>query len=574
MRLSQVPLKTLREDPVDAESPSHRLLLRSGQLLRLGPGLFAHGPLLPRVIDKLVALAKRELAGIGVHPIDIPALQPKELHKQSGTWARLLAESRLLRLADGKQAELCLVPEADSGLLRFVNFAVDSYKQLPLRCCTLLPRFADSASPRGGLLGARESRALSVLSCDIDAKGMEATHKQLVHAFERILVKCRIRLMELQAAKEDPHKDRARPKAWFAESEGGAEIVLHCDSCGYAAEEDKAEARFADSPQTGAPSELRRESTPGIRSVEELERFFDMPAARMAKTILFDVSFVDREETIAVLMRGDLDIDTKRLARALGAHAVQTAEADVVRRVTGAEVGFAGPIGLKEPIRVFADQRLRGQTRLLTGCCETDYHCLDVELGRDCPEPEYLDVARAEAETTCAICGAGLLRERRGTLLGRSRPLGSGLAAMQDALFVGEDGQRVPFWLSSHFLDLGRMLGAIVEQHHDGNGIRWPAAVAPFEYVVAILDPRKPEQRELGEQLFAELCERGVDVCLDDRQMSPGAKFKDLDLLGFPSRIVIGRDAGQSLVEFSRRGSEGKDLLPLEELRTRVQARL
>jgi prolyl-tRNA synthetase len=339
----------------------------------------------------------------------------------------------------------------------------------------------------------------------------------------------------------------------------GEDAILHCENCGYAANVEKATSKFAPAPDAGQPRPMRKVATPGIRTVEQLEGFFKLPAAAMAKTLLYEAVFADRAELVAVLMRGDLPVNEVKLQNATGSLAVRLASDEAIAKATGAETGFAGPVGLPAGVKLFADLTVKGQANLLTGCNETGFHCLDVNLGRDTPAPTFADLRKSQAGEGCPRCGKANLVETRGIEVGHIFKLGTKYSSAMDATFTAEDGKQRPFVMGCYGIGVSRTAAAAVEQNHDADGIIWPPAIAPFTVVVAVLDVKKPEQVSLGERLYAELVEAGLDACLDDRKLSPGAKFKDLDLLGFPVRVVVGRGAAQGKVEVSsRREREGR----------------
>ncbi|MCA9759174.1 MAG: proline--tRNA ligase [Candidatus Eisenbacteria bacterium] len=553
MRLSLVPLQTLREDPSDAEIPSHRLLARAGYIQKLSSGIYMYSPLMWRTLRKISQIVREELEREGAHEMLLPILQPREIWDESGRWSRYLADGLLFHLEDGKGAQLCLGPTHEEVITTYVNKVVTSYRQLPFNLFQVQEKFRDEIRPRFGLMRGREFLMKDAYSFDADLEGLNESYAAMNRAYHRIFQRCGLDFVAVDA--DAGAIGGSGSQEFMVVADNGEDTILIAEDGSYAANVEKADSLLPPAADAGPPCPLRKESTPSIRTVDELCEFFALPAARMAKTLLYKVTFSDRDETIAVMMRGDLEINEIKLVNALGAVAVSLAAEDEVRSVTNAEVGFAGPIGLPEEVRVLADLSVRGMTNLLVGCCETDFHCLDANPGRDFPEPEYHDLRRARAGEASPTNPDVKLVEKRGIEVGHIFKLGTKYSEAMHATFLDQDGKQKPFVMGCYGIGISRTAAAAVEQNFDEAGIIWPQPIAPFEVVVTILDGKKREQVEAGGLVYDVLRSAGVDVCLDDRVMSPGVKFKDLDLLGFPIRIIVGRRAGEGIVEFSRRSS-------------------
>ena len=293
----------------------------------------------------------------------------------------------------------------------------------------------------------------------------------------------------------------------------------------------------------------------------------------MAKTVLYKASWSEEEKIVAVMMRGDLEINEVKLTNALDALAVELASDEEIKQATGAEVGFAGPVNLPEEIPLLADKSLKDRSNLLCGCNETNYHCLDVNLGRDARMPEFHDLRTARAGEGDPTTGKPL-EEARGIEVGHIFKLGTKYSEAMGATFMAQNGKPTPFVMGCYGIGVSRTPAAAVEQHHDDKGIVWPAAIAPFECVVAFLDKKRKEQIELAEELYSALAEAGVEVCLDDRQMSPGAKFKDHELIGLPVQVFVGRNAGDRQVELLVRKGMNKVECAADDVRAKVLAAL
>ncbi len=567
MRLSKLHVVTLRDDPADAEIPSHRLLARAGYIVKVASGLYTYGPLMWRTLRKVSAIVRSELDREGALELMMPILHPKELWTRSGRWDRYVAEGILFTLKDSKGGEFCLGPTHEEVITSYADQTVTSYKQLPINLYQIQDKFRDEVRPRYGLMRGREFIMMDAYSFDADEEGLDASYKAMDRAYRAAFSRCGLTFRSVQA--DAGAIGGAGSEEFMVIAEAGEDEILYCEESGYAANVEKATSIPAAAPDGGEPRELEKHSTPGVKSVAELEEFFHLPAAAMAKTVLYSATWPDREAVVAVLMRGDLDVNEVKLAGALDCLAVTLADEETIRRVTGAEVGFAGPIGLPEEVILLADKTLEGRTNLLTGCNETDFHCLNVNLGRDCPRPTFHDLRLARPGERSPD-DAGELKQARGIEVGHIFKLGTKYSAAMDATFIAEDGKPRPFVMGCYGIGISRTAQAAVEQNHDEKGIIWPVPIAPFEAVVAIVDVKKSEQVEAGERAYQALLDAGIDVCLDDRRLRAGAKFKDLELLGFPVQFTAGRGAGEDRFEVTPRANGEREELPFDQAVARV----
>jgi prolyl-tRNA synthetase len=571
MRMSRAFLSTLRAAPADTEVPSHVLLARSGLLSKLGAGLYAYLPALWRTLRKISDIVREEMDRAGAQELMLPILQPRELWDASGRWRRYVADGILFHFRDRKEAELCLGPTHEEVITRVVAEKVHTYRQLPLNLYQIQTKMRDEIRPRFGLMRAREFLMKDAYSFDVDDAGLDAAYAQMDQAYRRIFARCGLRTMAVEA---DPGAiGGGGSQEFMVVADTGEDALLHCP-CGYAANAEKATSVPADAPAGGAPRPLRRESTPDVRTVEALHAFFpDVPPGRMVKTVLYTAVRGEAQEDVAVLMRGDLEINEVKLAGHLGADALQLADDAAVRRMTGAEPGFAGPIGLAAGVRLVADRTVDGLTNFLCGANVTDVHCLDVNLGRDLPAPETVDVRLAQAGEGCLRCGARL-EASRGIEVGHIFKLGTKYSEAMEATFTAEDGSQQPFVMGCYGIGVSRIAAAAVEQRHDESGIVWPAALAPWHVHLLQLNRKDDVQTAVAERLYAELTEAGVEVLFDDRAASAGIKFKDADLLGLPFRLVAGRAAKEGRVELGARSGGEREEVAVEAATAEIRKRL
>ena len=572
MRLSQILISTLREDPADAEIPSHKLLARAGFIVKIAAGVYTFSPLMWRVVTKFAQIVREELDREGANEVMLPIIQPKELWVSSGRWDRYVTDGIMFTLKDRKGTEMCLGPTHEEVMTTFVSAQVNSYKQMPVNCYQIQDKFRDEIRPRFGLMRGREFIMMDAYSFDADQAGLDAAYQKMRNAYCRIFDRCKLRYTVVQA--DSGAIGGAGSEEFMVIADSGEDAILFCEASGYAANVEKATSKLPMAPGGGAAKPLEKHATPNVKTVAQLEAFFPgWAAGRMAKTLLYKATWKNKETVVAVMMRGDLEINETKLANSLDALAVRLATDEEIKAATGADTGFAGPVNLNEKVPLLADESLRDCTNLLTGCNETGYHCLNVNFGRDCRTPSWKDVRLARAGEGCPISGKPL-EQARGIEVGHIFKLGIKYSKAMSATFMDQAGKPQPFVMGCYGIGVSRTPAAAVEQNFDDKGIVWPASIAPFECVVAMLDGKRDEQKVLADKLYAELQAAGVDVCLDDRPLSPGAKFKDLELLGMPVQVFVGRKAAEGTVEFLVRRGMVKSECGSGDVRSKVLAAL
>ena len=569
MRQSRAFLYTLREAPADAEVASHVLLARAGFIHKLASGLYDYTPAMWRTIRKIADIVREEMDRAGGQELMLPIVQPREIWDQSGRWERYVADGILFHFADRKQTEICLGPTHEEVITDLVRSKVGSYRQLPLNLYQIQTKMRDEIRPRFGLMRAREFLMKDAYSFDVDDAGLDISYDAMDAAYRNIFRRCGLRFMPVEA---DPGAiGGSGSQEFMVLADTGEDALLYCDACEYAANVEKASSALPDGIAGGELRPLRREDTPNVRTVDQLHAFFpEVPPARMVKTILYTATYAEHEVGVAALMRGDLPISEVKLANALDAIAIQLASDDAVRKMTGADPGFAGPIGLSDDVRVIADLSVQGMTNVLCGANATDVHCLDVNVGRDFPVPEFADLRESQPGEACPRCGAPL-QSARGIEVGHIFKLGTKYSEAMEATFIGEDGRPQPFVMGCYGIGVSRIAASAVEQSHDDNGIIWPMPIAPWQVHLLQLNAKDPEQTEVARQTYEALVELGIDVLWDDRKMSAGIKFKDADLIGLPLRLVAGRTAKEGKLEMSERAVGERSVLPVEEALAEVK---
>ncbi|MBZ0153805.1 MAG: proline--tRNA ligase [Planctomycetes bacterium] len=572
MRLSQILISTLRDDPADAEIPSHKLLARAGFVVKIAAGVYTFAPLMWRVVKKFAQIVREELDREGANEVMLPIIQPKELWVSSGRWDRYVTDGIMFTLKDRKGSEMCLGPTHEEVMTAYVNAQVNSYKQLPVNCYQIQDKFRDEIRPRFGLMRGREFIMMDAYSFDADQAGLDEAYAKMRRAYCRIFDRCGVDYTVVQA--DSGAIGGAGSEEFMVIADSGEDSILFCRDSGYAANVEKANSKLPAAPAGGEAKPLEKHATPDVKTVAQLEAFFPgWVAGRMAKTVLYHVTWKSKEKVVAVMMRGDLEINEVKLVNSLDALTVRLATEDEIKQATGAEVGFAGPVGLPDDVPLLADESLQGVTNLLTGCNQTGYHCLNVNLGRDCRMPSFKELRLARAGEGCPLSGKPL-EQARGIEVGHIFKLGTKYSKAMAATFMDQGGKPTPFVMGCYGIGVSRTPAAAIEQHFDDKGMVWPVSIAPFECVVAMLDPKRDEQQALAQQLYEQLQKAGVDVCLDDRPMSPGAKFKDLELIGVPVQVFVGRKAGEGQVEFLVRKGMQKSECQAGEVASKVLAAL
>ena len=559
MRSSQLFFKTYYDDPADAEVVSHKLLARAGYLVKTGAGIYTFTPLLWRTVKKIMNIICEEMDRSGAQEIMMPILQPFSLWEESERLEGYLKANILFNLKDRKGADLALGPTHEEVVTDLMRRSISSHKDLPVIVYQQQMKFRDEIRPRFGLMRGREFMMKDAYSFDVDQEALDLSYETMKAAYHRIFKRLGLRYVVVDA--DSGAIGGSGSQEFMVTADSGEDELLLCEEAGYGANVEKAVSIIPAAPDAGEPKPMRKESTPGVKSVEGLCEFFDMQAASMVKTVIYKATYTEEEKVVAVLMRGDRQINEIKLENHLGCLGVQLADDDTIRRVTGADPGFAGPVGIADEVRVLADESVKRMTNVLCGCNETDFHLLDVNLGRDCPEPEFLDLMVAEPGDKCVLDDTKELTVVRGVEVGHIFKLGCKYSESMNLKFMGKDGKQHPVVMGCYGIGTTRIAAAAVEQNNDDKGIIWPWSIAPFHVVITVAGKKDTEGIAASESLYAELQEKGMDVLLDDRGIGLGARLKDAELMGIPFRILFGRGFKEGKVEINgRRSGESEDI--------------
>ena len=541
MRWSRYFLQTVREVPGDADAISHILLSRAGMIRRLAGGLYSLTPLGLRSHRKTEQIVREEIDRAGGLEVELPILQPRELWEESGRWARYVKEELLFHLEDRKGGEYCLTPTAEEAVTTMVRSGVTSYRQLPITLYQIRTKFRDEIRPRFGLMRGREFLMYDGYSFDVDAEGLDRSYKAQDAAYRQVFRRCGLDFTVVQA--DSGAIGGTASEEFMVLADTGEDAVVRCSACGYGANLEKAETGARPAPwkdETETP--MVEVETPGKGGIDDVVEFLGITASRMIKCLVYDTE----RGFVVALLRGDLEVNEVALKNMLQVDHLTLASEDKVEQATGAPVGYVGPHKLPaQAVRIVGDHSIRDAVNAVTGAGRRDWHVAGFVQRRDAKVEAWGSFAQARAGDPCPRCGKPL-DIARGIEVGHIFKLGTKYSTALGCTFTDEKGETHPAVMGTYGIGVGRTMAAAIEQHHDADGIVWPLAIAPFEIVLASLNPSDETTRREADSLYEALRGAGLDVFFDDRDERPGVKFKDADLIGFPIRVNVG---GRALKE-------------------------
>jgi prolyl-tRNA synthetase len=561
MRTSQLLIPTLREDPGEAETVSHRLMLRAGMIRKLAAGIYTYLPLGLRVLRKIEAIVREEMNRAGAQEVLMPITSPAELWRETGRWDMYGKE--LLRFKDRHERDFCLGPTHEEVITDLIRREVRSYRQLPLNFYQIQTKFRDEIRPRFGLMRGREFIMKDAYSFDKDEAGAKLSYQKMYDAYGRIFTRCGLTFRAVEA--DTGIIGGTSSHEFMVLADTGEETIVYAQGGTYAANVERAEVL----PPAGAAMEaarpLRKVPTPGVRSVEEVTAFLQIAPQQLVKTLLYQTP----GGLVAVLVRGDHDVNEVKVRKLLGVAALELADPAGVAAATGAPVGFAGPVGLRH-VRIIADHAVKAIRNVVVGANEADAHYADANWDRDFTVEQFADLRNAQAGDP-SPAGDGILKIARGIEVGHVFMLGTKYSQAMNAVFLDPDGKECPAIMGCYGIGVSRVAAAAIEQHHDAKGILWPVPIAPFHLHLLPLS-QSAAVSDTARALYDSLTGAGVEVLWDDRDERAGVKFNDADLIGAPYQAVIGdKGLAQGTVELKERKTGAVKRIPPGEVLRQAQ---
>lgn len=543
MRMSKLLVPTLREVPSDAEIMSHKLMLRAGFIRKLAAGVYSYLPLGLRTLKKIENIVREEMDNAGAQELLMSALLPAEAYQASGRWE--VFGPNMFKLKDRNDRDFCLGPTHEELFTQTVINEVRSYKEYPMTLYQIQNKYRDEARPRFGVMRSREFVMKDAYSFDRDWAGLDESYQKMYDAYCRIFTRLGLDFTIVDA--DSGAMGGSGSQEFMVKSPVGEDGIAYCDACGYAANYEKAECVPEEKAFTEGDFDMEKVETPNVHTIEELVGFFGTENHVFAKTIIYKAD----DKYIAAMVRGDREINEVKLKNLVGCvDDLELAEPYMVRELTHAEVGFAGPVGLD--IDVYADKEVAEMKNFIIGANETGYHYKNCNVGKDFTPKCVADIRTITDGDKCPKCGKPI-KTAQGIEVGHIFKLGTKYSDALGLKYVDETGEAKTVIMGCYGIGVTRCIAAAVEQGHDENGIVLPVAIAPYQVTVIPVNYKEESQVKLAEEIYEELKKQGIEVLIDDRAERAGVKFKDADLIGIPLRIVVGKKCGEGIVEYKKR---------------------
>ena len=543
MRMSKLLMPTLREVPSEAEITSHKLMLRAAMIRKLAAGVYSYLPLGLRSKSKVEQIVREEMERAGAQELLMSALLPAEAYQASGRWE--VFGPNMFKLKDRNDRDFCLGPTHEEIFTQAVIDCVRSYKEYPMTLYQIQTKYRDESRPRFGLMRTREFVMKDAYSFDLNEEGLDESYKKMYDAYCRIFKRMGLDFTIVDA--DSGAMGGSGSQEFMVKSEVGEDGIAYCDECGYAANYEKCECIPQEVPQIEGEFDMEKVHTPKAHTIDELVEFLGMSAHNFAKTIIYKAD----DKYVAAMVRGDREVNEVKLKNLVGCiDDLELAEPYMVRELTHAEVGFAGPVGLEIP--VYADKEVAMMKNFVIGANDTDMHYKNVNINTDFTPFTVADIRLVGEGDVCPKCGHKI-KTAQGVEVGHIFKLGTKYSESLGLKYLDENGKSNVVVMGCYGIGITRCLSAAIEQNNDENGIIWPVALAPYQAIVIPANYKSDEQNEMAEKLYKELTDAGIETLIDDRSERAGVKFKDADLIGIPVRIVVGKKCGEGIVEYKER---------------------
>ncbi len=535
LRYSRYFIPTLKEIPAEAEVISHQLMLRAGMIRKLAAGVYSILPLGVRVVRKVEAIIRKEMDKSSAMEVILPSIQPAELWKEAGRWNFYGKE--LLRISDRNDREFCYAPTAEEAVTDLVRGEVRSYKDLPINLYQIQTKFRDEIRPRFGVMRAREFSMKDAYSFDTDQDGIDHTYIQMKQTYKSIFKQCGLKFKVVEA--DTGQIGGSSSHEFMVLAESGEDTIAYCDECNFASNIEKVSLDNCEFAYDGNHLPMQEIDTPQLKTIGEVSEFLGVSPQKFFKTLVYKTDDENNKAVVAVC-RGDHSINPVKLANAIGVNEVTLANEELIESVTGAPVGFVGPIGLKK-VSVYGDYSIKPILNGITGANKKDKHMKNVNSNRDMTHVVWKDIRNPVDGDSCPAIGVGKLSLAKGIEVGHIFKLGAKYSKSMGATFLDKNGKEKPMLMGCYGIGVARTIASAIEQSHDEKGIVWPVSIAPFKVIVILLQPKEELVVTTAEMIYADLIKAGHDPILDDRDQRPGVKFNEADLIGFPVQVIVGK---------------------------------
>ncbi len=564
MRYSQILIPTLKEVPAEAEVISHQLMLRAGFIKKLTSGVYTYMPYGLAAIRRVENIVREEMNRAGAQELSMPMVQPADLWQESGRYEKYGPE--LLRFRDRHERQSCLGPTHEEVITDIARKELHSYRDLPVNLYQIQTKFRDEIRPRFGLMRGREFIMKDAYSFDVDDEAAEVSYRKMFDAYNRIFQRCGLEFRCVQA--DSGAIGGSFSHEFMVLADTGEDTIAVCNDCSWAANLEKAEVKLAEPGDSVEQQPMVKVETPGKRKVNSVCEFLAIKPDQLVKTLVY----LADDEPVAVLLRGDCELEEVKLKNYLGVTEIRPADDKEIYDATGVPSGYLGPVGIR--IRLLADQEVTQMVNLTVGANEKNHHLQNVNQGRDFEVREIADFRRLTTADPCPSCG-GTIRLVEGIEVGHIFKLGTSYSESMKAFYQDRDGNGRPLVMGCYGIGVSRVVAAAIEQNHDAHGIIFPAPLAPYQVTVLNLDLNDNEVSAAAEKIYIQLNEAGFDAFIDDRDERPGSKFKDADLLGFPYRITVGkRFKENSMVEVRRREDGTTEDVGIEDVVSYISSKI